>query len=348
MYTGVVIKRVSMAVLMLLSIISCNKDEEEYEYMEGSVNFDFPTYVVVDQVIETYASGITVPSDPIYFWVASGLDLGERDTVYSQSIRVTVPHEPGEYSITAFARHEGYYSKNKVVNVVAITDEGDAVDGWTKTSDTFTDPRDGSVYYVRDYGHLTWFVQNLRYAGDGEDTLGRAYENSDGIGSVFGRLYSWNDATGGEAGSGLGGGPQGACPEGWTVPTMEDWEDFAAAVVEETGLEDVSVDFMDSWRHLGEVMTAAILINGDAMWPYSPDNEHTNDVDWNGIPTGNSNNSYSDFENIAEYGMWWASSELDNGMVPYRYVFYNGSDCGVYYTDKDTYGVSVRCVKVLE
>ena len=333
---------------MVLALFSCKKEEEEYEYMTGSVNFDFPTYVVVDQVIESYASGITDPSDPIYFWVASGLQLEGGDTVYSQSIRVTVPHEPGEYSITAFARHEGYYSRNKEVTVVAITDEGDAVSGWTRTQETFTDPRDGSEYYVRDYGNLTWFVQNLRYAGDEDNVLGRAYENSDGVGSVFGRLYSWNDATGGQAGSGLGGGPQGACPEGWSVPTMEDWEDLANAVVAETGIEGVSTGFSDNWKGLGEVLTAPIMINGSSMWPYSPDNTHTNVVDWNGIPAGNSTGGYSSFENIAQYGMWWASSELDNGMAPYRYVYYNTADFDVYYSDKDSYGVSVRCVRLIE
>lgn len=344
-----IFKKAAIVACALLAVFSCkDEDEDSYDAMTGNVNFDFPTYVVVGQVIETYASGITDPADPIYFWVSTGLELEGGDTVYSQSVRVTVPDEPGEYSITAFARHEGYYSKNKIVDVVAITDDDEAVSGWTKTPDVITDERDGSQYYVKDYGHLTWFVQNLRYAGDGDETLGRAYENSDGVGNVFGRLYSWNDATGGVSGSGLGGGPQGACPEGWSVPTMEDWEDLASTIVDEMGLEGVSTDFLDSWKGLGEIMTAPILINGDGMWPYSPDNMHTNDVDWNGIPAGNSRSSYATFENIAQYGVWWSSSELENGMVPYRYAYYNGGDMDVYYSDKDTYGVSVRCVRLIE
>ena len=47
---------------------------------------------------------------------------------------------------------------------------------------------------------------------------------------MFGRLYTWNDATGGESASGLGNGVQGVCPEGWSIPTAEDWVDLAMAV----------------------------------------------------------------------------------------------------------------------
>ena len=52
-------------------------------------------------------------------------------------------------------------------------------------------------------------------------------EGADDIGLVLGRLYTWKEATLGESKSGLGEGPQGICPDGWTVPTNEDWEALA-------------------------------------------------------------------------------------------------------------------------
>ena len=84
------------------------------------------------------------------------------------------------------------------------------------------------------------------------------------------------------------------------------------------------------------------------MWPYSPDNLHTNTAGWNGFPTGNSRDNYGEYENIASYGMWWASSEMENGMVPYRFIYYNTDTFDVYYTDKTSYGVSVRCVRLAQ
>lgn len=326
---------VSMAVA---AIASCkDDDDEEYDYMSGSVDFDFPTYVVVGQVVDTYVSGITSPSDPTYFWYSPNLDISETDTVYSQNLTVTIPDESGSYTLTAYARKDGYYSSTKTVNIKAINPD-DGLTGWQYSFTTFTDPRDGQLYHVRDYGSLTWFVQDLRYMGDG---VGSAYEHSDEVGNVFGRLYSWNDATGGEAGTGLGGGPQGVCPDGWSIPTREDWEDFAKAVSGE------DLPFEEHWIGLGETASAPVMLNNEAMWPYSPDNLHTNTTGWNAFPTGNSTNSYEDFENIATYGMWWSSYMDDAGMVYYRYIYYNSDTFDTYYTDKDSYGVSVRCVKLI-
>ena len=46
--------------------------------------------------------------------------------------------------------------------------------------------------------------------------------------------------------------------------------------------------------------------------------------------------------------MWWSSSEMDGETAPYRYIYYDSDTFDVYYTDKETYGVSVRCVQVIE
>ncbi len=320
-----------------LLTVSCKKDDDaQYDYMSGSLEFDFPTYVVVGQVIETRVSGIVSPAGVSYFWYSPDLDISESDTVYSQDLKVTIPKDPGNYSLTAYARKDGYYSTTKTIDIKAI-DPKDGLVGWLESNEKFTDPRDGQVYHVRDYGSLTWFVQNLRYAGDG---IGSAYEDSDEVGEIFGRLYSWNDATGGKSGSGLGGGPQGVCPEGWSIPTKEDWEDFAKAVSGE------DLPFSDHWNGLGDIASAPVRLNDEAMWPYSPDNTHRNSTGWNAIPVGNSTNSYEDFENMAVYGMWWSSYLDDAGMGHYRYIYYNSDTFDTYYTDRDSYGVSVRCVRL--
>lgn len=341
------LKVMALTVIAAMAAVSCKDDEEEVrDYMAGEVAFDFPSYGVVGQKISSYATGITTPplSDLRYFWVSLDMEISETDTVEGQTIEVVLPDKPGDYSISAYAQSISgeYYTKSTTAHVQVIYPDLESLGGWRR-GETFTDPRDGEEYHIRTIGNLQWFTQNLRYSG-GEDgpVLGASYDNADLIDRIFGRLYSWNDATGGVSGSGLGGGPQGACPEGWSVPTAEDWEDLAMAV----GGEEV--DFLDHWDGIGELLTAPVTINGTSMWPYSPDNLHTNIVGWNGFPTGNSRDNYSEFENIAVYGMWWSSVEMEGGRAPYRFIYYNTGTCDVYYTDKDTYGVSVRCVRLAD
>ncbi len=345
------LKILTAMLMFAVATVACEEEEEEYESMSGNLSFDFPEYVIVGQEVSSYISGIVTPSNPRYFWVSHDMDIKgtESDTIYSQSVTFIVPDMPGEYEVKGYARADGYYSKNKNAKVIAIGGSINDMSGWEKGTEQITDERDGATYHVREYGNLKWFTQNLRYAGDTansdpslRDTLGIAYGNTDAVGVVFGRLYSWNDATGGESGSGLGGGPQGACPDGWSIPTKEDWEDLALAVSGE------SMDFWDNWDGLGESMSAPIILNDGILWPYSPDNSHTNTYGWNGSPFGNSKDFYAVYENISIYGMWWSSLEEENGDVAYRSIYYNTDIFPAYLTDKDSYGVSVRCVRMIE
>lgn len=339
--------------LMLMLTLSCHKDkkEDDTKYMGGTLTYDFPNYVVVGQQIHAVMSGLTFPDNIEYLWVSSDLHISDNDTVLGKSINVVIPDSAGNYMLTGYAKAEGYYTMSKSTSIKAISPSGTSIVGIIPSDEIFVDARDGAKYYVREIGHLKWFTQNLYYAGDTanadpklRDTLGCAYQNSDKIGTIFGRLYSWNEATGGVAGSGLGGGPQGACPEGWSVPTKEDWEDLAKAAS-----NGKITKFYDSWKGLGAKLSVNVKLNDEPMWPYSPDNLHENMFGWNGIPVGNSTDGCRSFENISQYGMWWTSQEADDGTKGcYRYIYYNASYFNVHKMNKYDYGMSVRCVKLID
>lgn len=325
-----------------LLTVSCDKDkdEDDKEYMTGSVTFEFPQYCLVGATIETYCSGVTEPADVEYFWVSSQL-LG-KDTVFTQQMTFHIPDSAGSYIVTAFARADGYYSSTRAATVVAIDPDvhDGSISGLLASDLKFVDSRDGKEYMYVQIGKLDWMAENLEYAGTAEDSVGVAFYRQNVLRQIFGSLYSWNDATGGQTGSGLGGGPQGVCPEGWSIPTREDWEDLGTAI---NGGD--TVGFTGGWEELASHLTVEAKFNGTRMWPYSPKFEKKNTYGWNAIPCGHSTDYYTRFRHLLQYGMWWSASE-DEGKGEYRYIYYNINAVPRHAVDKDDFGASVRCVRV--
>jgi uncharacterized protein (TIGR02145 family) len=80
-------------------------------------------------------------------------------------------------------------------------------------AETFTDPRDGYRYPIVTLGRLRWFGENLRF----RTADSRCYEGDEANCDTHGRLYRLDDAL-------------RACPDGWRVPTEEDWRALERAV----------------------------------------------------------------------------------------------------------------------
>ena len=74
--------------------------------------------------------------------------------------------------------------------------------------ETFTDPRDGQVYKVKDINGVKWFVQNLNYAQE-EGSI--CYDRDDENCKAYGRLYTQETA-------------KTVCPDGSRLATDDDWK----------------------------------------------------------------------------------------------------------------------------
>lgn len=333
------IKYAALCMLALTVIFaSCNKDddnndEEEYLTLEGTPDFDLPIYAMVGDTLDLHARGVTTER-ATYTWAYPGLDtLYESDD--QTHIKVIIPDSLAIYEITLTADcGEEYYSSSMVQYVTALGDS--SITGTVKSEKIFTDPRDMREYGIVEIGNLEWFSENLKWAG-----AGQGFGKTEAAAHVMGRLYTWNDATNGESASGLGNGVQGVCPEGWSIPTNEDWVDLAQAV--NGGVE---VDFAQDWKGIAPLLMADAQFNGRAVWPYSPNVTPTNDYGWNALAAGRASNNYSLYSNMLSYGFWWSCSEKDSNTAYYKYIYSEFPNVSVNSCAKDGMAVSVRCVRL--
>ncbi len=324
----------------MVALSSCKQDDEESiaikPTMGGDVYFELDAYMLGGTTVTLQCGGITDPeADSVsYMWTSETLI---KDTVDGTVCEITVPDSVGIFYITATAKSEEYYSKSltKSVSTIKFGPNGSLTD-YTLPSTVITDARDNKEYAVTEIGSLVWFAQNLDWEG-----AGSAYAKADVMGSIIGRLYTWNDATGGEAKSGLGAGPQGVCPEGWSIPTNEDWEDLGKAL--NGGVE---IPFENGWQGLGDNVMINAKFNGNKFWPYTPDCNPENMFGWAALSAGSCTNSYNNYSGMFSYGFWWSSSEESSDKAYYRYIYYNRPDFDYNFAGKDGFGASVRCVKL--
>ncbi|MEN9306997.1 MAG: hypothetical protein RL173_929 [Fibrobacterota bacterium] len=81
------------------------------------------------------------------------------------------------------------------------------------TKGTMKDPRDRTIYNTARLGTQTWMADNLDYR------LGQSwcYDNNPSNCETYGRLYDWKTA-------------KRACPAGWHLPSMKEWEELERTV----------------------------------------------------------------------------------------------------------------------
>lgn len=91
------------------------------------------------------------------------------------------------------------------------------------------DSRDGQVYKTVKIGDQVWLAQNMNFC----TTESWCYEGREENCQKYGRLYSWSAAMGLDKSyqqkyANLTGNVQGACPEGFHVASVDDWNELEA------------------------------------------------------------------------------------------------------------------------
>lgn len=190
---------------------------------------------------------------------------------------------------------------------------------------SMTDPRDGNVYKTTTIGGQVWMAENLNYF----DIEGAAssvkndwcyWDKPENCESA-GRLYTWKVA-------------QRICPEGWRLPTNEDW----AALLTAVGADSVN-----------EILwTGSSKLKSVSGW--ENDGSGTDDFGFTALPAGMKfiTRTQDGFTYHGCSSLMWASTEADGGAadsLAYHMYLDCSNDNAIVNTVKKIDGLSVRCVK---
>ena len=190
----------------------------------------------------------------------------------------------------------------------------------------------GRRYPVVKIGNQLWMAENLDYKWTGLDigssgdpsTQSAWYYNNDeatyGIDGTYkcGLLYNWYAA------KYLDDNKATLLPDGWHVPTMQEFDTLAVAVG-------------------GASIAGTKLKAGDnsitSNWPSSWNG--TNEYGFNGLPAGD--RLEASFDDIGTYCNFWSNYEYSN-THGYNYYITNSSSLQEGYAVK-SYAISIRLVK---
>lgn len=185
---------------------------------------------------------------------------------------------------------------------------------------------DGNVYHTVTIGSQVWLKENINslHYVDGTDVPDVvAYDNSDSLAQIFGRLYTWDAAMKNVTISGA----QGVCPDGWHLPS--------------------SAQFTQLENFLGGSLVAGGKMKDTTagMWTYSATAGATNSSGFTALPAGEYDaHEFIIFQLLQDYAVFWTSTQTGSLLATERYLEYNSPKFQPYNWYK-VMKYSVRCVR---
>lgn len=183
---------------------------------------------------------------------------------------------------------------------------------------SFTDPRDDQEYETIQIGDQTWLAENLNY----QSANSVYYFNDPIIGGEYGSLYNWEEAS-------------EACPEGWHIPSDEEWKTLEAFLGMDEGHQGA-----EDWRGSFE----GSLIKCDYGW--SSVDSSSNSTYFSALPGGYFDAYSMSFFGGGNVGLWWTSTSSISNYAYYRQLEANNYQIYRSSIQKDNM-LSLRCVKDL-
>lgn len=338
-----------MIAAAVAAALSCKKEDDEavvLPSLEGAMEFYAPEFIEPGQTITMIPRGVEHPEDKgvgIYWKITPAMTANDTTRLENGlspdgeetdgSLTYTFPDSLAVYTVACYAFADGYtgLSSSRYVTTVKPGLDGSLTDTGILASDKHITV-DGQDYYYTKIGNLDWFRNNI-----GVTRGGAPYGGAEIMSNVFGRFYNYEDAL-------------TACPDGWRLPTEDDWLSLG------TALESTS-DRYGVIKGVSARLMADAKFNGVTMWDYWPEvGTITNDSKFSAIPAGYVNlgkmNEAGEYpeaisSGVYEYAAFWTADPVDgnSSMAYYRFIVDNQPDLFISKGDRQNFGASVRCVR---
>lgn len=275
--------------------------------------------------------------------------ISQNPTIESNAGLTTDGSGSGSFSslITGLSAKTSYYVRSYATNSHG-TSYGE-IKQFESDLNTITDSRDGQIYKIVEIGSQTWFAENLAYLPavspsstnyafsfpyyyvsgyEGYDV--NTAKETDNY-SIFGVLYNWNAAMNGVSSSStIPSNVQGACPDGWHMPSDAEWKQLEMFI----GMSQFDADKID-YRGTNE----GEKLKSKSGWYYNGNG--TDIYNFRVLPGGDmSPNNF-----LGYVGLFWTSTEINTTNAWYR--MFGCDNKGIYRRSNHHKGQyhSVRCVK---
>lgn len=202
---------------------------------------------------------------------------------------------------------------------------------------------DSNIYSTVKVGKYLWMTENLRTTTyknglkipnvkDNNTWISTDsgaycwYNNDTSNAKVYGALYNWYAVNTGNL-----------CPDGWRVPSDEEWKYLEGYVDTKFCIGD------SSWNSIGlRGNDAGLRLKTKSGW--SIDGNGTDHFNFSALPSGERLSRNGKYFIMGSNGFWWSSTEYNTHRAWYRSIIYTYNGVMRYFHDKQ-FGFSVRCLR---
>ncbi|MFO7615086.1 MAG: FISUMP domain-containing protein [Bacteroidales bacterium] len=220
---------------------------------------------------------------------------------------------------------------------------GQAPGGDFRCGMKFMDARDSSEYNTVQIGTQCWMAENLNIGikvsaikdqRDNGVIEKYCYDNKEENCRIYGGLYQWSEMMQYEKTP----NSRGICPEGWHVPSDEEW--CLLASYADSGVD--CAHFGATGSSTGILKSAGSIESKTGLW-YLPNEGAGETSGFSALP-GGTRSIYAKFHFLGYHGYYWTSTENSDQSAWFWYFKYSNNS--IY---RENYlknsGYSARCVK---